>query len=428
MSKAKSKQTVSTDDIEWPSMDGQKPHRSALPNVLFWLKARGIVAHFNEFNQRACITIDGTEAEFTDREMLRVVSEMHEAGCIVSEGAVVSGVKHLAFKNAFHPVRDYLDGLEWDGTKRLDTLLSRYLGAEATPVNRAIGKAWVVAAVRRVRKPGVKFDNILVLQGEQGAGKSTFFRLLATDAWFNDNLDIGASSKEVIEELSGAWIVEHAELSAMANRDVERVKQFASTQVDRARTAFERTTKSVPRQFVCGASVNQGKFLRDDTGSRRFWIAEVKKLDEAALIEDRDQLWAEAAHLEAKGEAINIPPELWAEVAELNESFAVDDPIADRAHSLLVTLPSNAVVTAFDLACAVGISDVSRQGGKVAQSIAAGAKRAGWTGSRRAVPGVLKTGQRHYRNVDPSGTPRLFVYSDNDTRKPLRPGIVEKPL
>lgn len=408
-------------------MDGQKPHRSAIPNVLFWLKARGIVAYFNEFNQRACISIDGSETEFTDREMLRVVSEMHEAGCIVNEGAVVNGVKHLAFKNAFHPVRDYLDGLEWDGTKRLDTLLPRYLGADDTPVNRAIGKAWMAAAVRRVRKPGVKFDNILVLQGEQGAGKSTFFRLLASDAWFNDNLDIGASSKEVIEELSDAWIVEHAELSAMANRDVERVKQFASKQVDRARTAFERTAKSVPRQFVCGATVNQGKFLRDDTGNRRFWIAEVKQLDEAALNVDRDQLWAEAAHLEAEGEPINIPAELWAEVAELNENFAVDDPVADRTHDLLTVLPSTAIVTTFDLACAVGVPDVCRQGGKVSPSIAAGAKRAGWISSKRAVPGVLKAGQRHYHNAEPSGLPRLFIYSDN-VRKPLEPGRVEKPL
>jgi hypothetical protein len=405
-----SERRTDDDAAEWPVMDRGKPHRSALPNVGFWLKQRGIVAEFNEFSGRAFVKIDKVQYEFTDREVLRIVNEMHEAGCIVVAGAVHDGVKHLAFQNAFHPVKDYLDGLAWDRKPRLDTLLSKYLGAKDTPVNRAIGKAWMIAAVRRVRQPGCKFDSILVLQGEQGAGKSSFFRLLASDDWFNDNLEIGSTSKETIENLSGAWIIEHAELANMGNRDIERIKQFASTQVDRARTAWERTAKSVPRQFICGATVNQAQFLRDDTGNRRFWICEVKRLDEAALICDRDQLWAEAAHLEALRAPINIPAELWPAVATINERFSVSDPVADRATALLSALPTDAIVAVHDLARAVGVEDVTRQGGKVAQSIAVGAKRAGWIASNRALPGEPGRKLRQYRKADakPGSSFRVF--------------------
>ena len=413
------------DELEWPVIERGKPHRSALPNVAFWLKQRGIRAEFNEFNHRVEIQIDGIKSEFTDREVLRVVSEMHEAGCVVTEGAVHAGVKHEAFRNAFHPVRDYLDGLKWDKKPRLERLLIDYFGADDTPVNRAIGKAWMIGAVRRVRQPGVKFDHILTLQGEQGAGKSTFFRVLASDDWFNDNLDIGATSKETIENISGAWIVEHAELSNMANRDVERVKQFASTQVDRARTAWERTAKSVPRQFVCGATVNQTTFLRDDTGNRRFWICTVKRLDEAALVRDRDQLWAEAAHRDLLKEPINIPAELWPDVAQLNEKFAVADPIADQTEAVLSTLQSDAVVPAFDLACAVGVPDVTRQGGKVAQSIALGARRAGWASTNRALPGFRGQKQRQYRSTRAPAETKLRVFRANQDGK-LRPDPLQE--
>lgn len=398
------------EEIVWPSMSGKTPHRSSVPNVLHWLQRRGIVAQFNEFSQRATITIDRQTTEFTDREILRIVNEIHTAGCIISEGAVVSGVKHLAYCNSYHPVRDYLDGLSWDGKKRLDKLLPKYLGAIDTKLNRAIGKAWMTAAVRRVRQPGCKFDSILVLQGKQGVGKSTFFRVLASDEYYNDTIDIGASSKEVIESLSGAWVIEFSELSAMAHRDVERVKQFITTQTDRARTAFERTAKSVPRGFVFGASTNATAYLRDETGNRRFWTVPVRQLEEGALIRDRDQLWAEAAYLEARGEPINIPPELWPEVAEANEAFAVEDPIADLTFDVLNQLPDHAIVRSADLACAVGLLDVSKRGGKNGSSIAVGARRAGWVDSKRAIAGLLKNGTRHYRKEEPDEAARLYSW------------------
>jgi predicted P-loop ATPase len=331
---------------------------------------------------------------------------MHDAGCPTPKGLVSEILHHIGAKNRVHPVREYLDGLEWDGKKRLHGLVPYYLRAQDSPLNRAMGKAWMIAAVRRVRQPGVKFDYILTLQGEQGSGKSTFFRILAGDDWFNDSLEIGVSAKEVIENASGSWIIELAELSSMSRREVEEVKKFASIQADRARTAWARVAEMVPRQFVFGATVNRAEFLIDDTGNRRFWVAAVGRTREAELRSDRDQLWAEAAHCEAQNESHNIRDELWEEVTRVNEKHLVHDPVADAAESILSALPEeDAVVSAHQLACACGIDDVTRQGGAIARSIAAGARRAGWAADRGRLPGPRTPGSVRYFHSRRTGGP-----------------------
>lgn len=412
-------------EVAWPHIVGGKAHPQSVSNVLFWLEQRGVVARYDEFSHQALVTIPPSAPEtLSDIHLNKILAEMHVAECFTSTTTVKHGIENLAYANRFHPVRDYLNGLpKWDRKERLGSVLIKYLGAADTQLNRAIGKAWMCAAVRRIQQPGVKFDQVLVLRGDQGVGKSTFFRMLASETWHNDNINIGATSKEVIENASGAWIVEHAELSDMGNRDIERVKQFASTQVDRARTAYEKTAKTVPRQFVCAATVNKDKFLRDDTGNRRFWIVEVKKLDAKALKQDRDQLWAESVHLLAAGEPINIPEELWPAAAEVNEAHQVEDPIAEQVVAVLQEIQATAVkqrasadgivILAHDLASAIGITDVTKQGGKVGQSIAAGARAAGWKSSRSAA-GSIKSGQRHYRTTAPEigKRPARFAFNE----------------
>jgi predicted P-loop ATPase len=286
------------------------------------------------------------------------------------------------------------------------------MNAEDTPLNQAIGTAWMIAAVRRVRQPGCKFDAILTLQSDQGTGKSTFFRILASDAWINDSVDIGASSKEVIENTAGSWILEHAELSKLNNREVEDVKKFATIREDRARTAWGRIVSRVPRQFVCGATVNRAAFLKDDTGNRRFWVAAVGKTREVELSADRDQLWAEAAHLEAKGVPINIPEELWPAAAEVADKHMKEDPVADEVVAVLSRLPeADAIVLARDLARAIGVEDVTKRGGQVAQSIATGARRASWTNECGRIPGLKTNGSlRYYSAPRTGGEVRVYMF------------------
>lgn len=363
-----------------------------------------------EFDQRTYVRHNGRWEEMTDAAIRAVMVEMHDAGCLSSKNLVSEMLHHLGARNRVHPVSEYLSSLTWDKKRRLPTLLPFYLRAEDTSVNRAMGEAWMIAAVRRVRQPGVKFDYILTLQGEQGSGKSTFFRILAGDDWFNDSLEIGVSAKEVIENASGSWIIELAELSSMSKREVEEVKKFASIQFDRARTAWARVAEMVPRQFVFGATVNRAEFLIDDTGNRRFWVTAVGRTRESELGKDRDQLWAEAAHLESLGQPHNIPDDLWTDVAAVNERHMVHDPVADNAERILSELPDeDAAVAVHDLARACGIEDVTRQGGAVARSIAAGARKAGWTLDRGRLPGPRTAGGVRFYHSRRTGQ-KLVVY------------------
>lgn len=201
-----------------------------------------------------------------------------------------------AFRNAFHPVRNFLNALPaWDGIKRAETLLIDNLGAEDSPYIRNITKQWLLAAIARVLNPGCKFDYCLVLKGKQGIGKSTLLSRLGGD-WFGE-LD-SLQGKDAIDKLQGLWIVELVEMQATKRADNEQIKSFLSTQKDRARLSYDRRTSEFYRQCVFAATTNEHEFLRDQTGGRRFWIAELHA-NHYALRPDFDpqQVWAEVYQL-----------------------------------------------------------------------------------------------------------------------------------
>jgi predicted P-loop ATPase len=245
-------------------------------------------------------------------------------------------VSVAARKNNFHPVREYLDSLQWDGVPRVDQWLHAYGGAETTAYVQAVGSLMLVAAVRRIRTPGVKFDELVVLEGSQGTNKSSALKALAVkDAWFSDDMPLNASGKEVIERQRGRWIVECAELQGMRKSELEHVKAFLSRQTDRARMSYDRLTTEVPRQSVFIGSTNSSRYLRDLTGARRFWPVAISKFDVAALTQDRDQLWAEAVVREAKGESIRLNPSLYDAAATEQKARSVDDPYREQLEHVL---------------------------------------------------------------------------------------------
>ena len=216
---------------------------------------------------------------------------------------VAQAIQLAVLRRRVHPVRDYLKGLAWDGVPRLERWLTTYLGVEDTPYTQAVGASTLRAAVARALKPGCKVDTMLVLQGEQGVGKSKTIRALCGERWFTDDLaEFG--SKDAAEQLLGAWFVEVAELGAMNRSEVERVKSFISREVDRFRPAYAHKVVSRPRQCVFIGTTNADTYLRDETGNRRFWpvqVGAVGQLDVEALKRDRDQLWAEAVAQVAAG-------------------------------------------------------------------------------------------------------------------------------
>lgn len=211
-------------------------------------------------------------------------------------------------KHSFNEVRDYLEGLSWDGTPRLDTLLIDYLGAADTPYTRAVTRKAFTAAVARAMAPGTKFDIMTVVTGPQGIGKSTLFRIMSR-GWFTDGLRT-FEGKESSELIQGVWIVEIGELGAMRRDDVNHIKQFLSQQTDRYRAAYARNVKECPRSCVFFGTSNDTEYLRDKTGNRRFWpvdvVARPVKSVFTELAQEVDQLWAEAVVYWRLGEPLYL--------------------------------------------------------------------------------------------------------------------------
>jgi predicted P-loop ATPase len=238
---------------------------------------------------------------------------------------------------ATHPVRAYLDRLTWDGTPRLDHWLIHYGYAANTPYVRAVGALPLLAAVRRVRQPGAKFDELLVLESRQGTGKSSALRALCpNEDWFSDDLPLGVDAKVVIERTCGKWIIEAAELHGNRGRETETLKAFLSRQQDGpVRLAYGRYSTTVPRQFIqIGTTNHRTNYLKDLTGARRFWPVALDGFDVDALAADRDQLWAEAVVREPDA-SLRLPRALWATAATEQEARRADDPWEDLIEPLL---------------------------------------------------------------------------------------------
>jgi predicted P-loop ATPase len=221
-------------------------------------------------------------------------------------GLVSEAVSDIARRNSFHPVREYLDRLEWDGVPRIDSWLARYCGAQAEePYLSAISRKSLVAMIARVMNPGAKFDCVLILEGSQGIGKSTLIRFLAGDEWFTDaHIDI--KNKDAVLSIGGVWAVELGELSSLRKADVDQLKEFMSRTVDRIRVPYGERPIKIPRQCVFFGTTNSDEYLRDMTGNRRFWPVSVGDCKFDEIKRDRDQLFAEARWFYDLGEPLYL--------------------------------------------------------------------------------------------------------------------------
>jgi predicted P-loop ATPase len=218
----------------------------------------------------------------------------------------------VAAERSYHPIKEYLDHLpEWDGTLRVETLLIDYFNATDNSYTRAVTRKMMVAAVARIVQPGTKFDSVLILNGPQGIGKSTFFAKLAGD-WFSDSLTLtDMKDKAGPEKLQGYWILELGELAGMRKTDVEVVKSFISRSDDKYRASYGVNVESHPRQCIIVGSTNaESGFLRDITGNRRFWPVRIsgdgKRKAWQMSVYDVEQIWAETLVLYAKGEKLYL--------------------------------------------------------------------------------------------------------------------------
>ena len=215
-----------------------------------------------------------------------------------STALVREGVDLVAGENKYHPLREHLETIKWDGKPRVERLFIDYLGAEDTEYNRQVARKFMAASVARVFKPGTKFDNVLVLEGEQGARKSTFVRVLCYD-WFTDSLGTFDDERKIVEATGNVWMAEIPELHAYNKATMELQKAFFSRAEDKARKAYARREQVFPRQFVLVMTTNDTEYLKDPTGNRRYWPVRLgtKEIDIDGLKKALDQLWAEAVEL-----------------------------------------------------------------------------------------------------------------------------------
>lgn len=233
-------------------------------------------------------------------------------GGLYSPTKTKDAVVAVASERAYHPVKDYLEGLpEWDGIPRVDTLLIDYFGAADNSYTRAVTRKMMTAAVARIYEPGTKFDSVLILNGPQGVGKSTFFAKLA-GSWFSDSLTLtDMKDKAGPEKLQGYWILELGELAGMKKADTETVKSFISRVDDKYRASYGVSVESHPRQCIIVGSTNaEAGFLRDITGNRRFWPVKISGNSRRKSWQmsqyDIEQIWAETITFFRDGEKLYL--------------------------------------------------------------------------------------------------------------------------
>ena len=264
---------------------------------------------------------------------------------IKGKGIIDDALQEVTQDNKFHPVREYLRGITWDGECRLDTLFIDYIGAEDTDYIRAVTRKWMCGAVARVMDPGIKFDTAIVLYGSQGLGKSLILERLGRK-WFNNSL-VDIKTKDALEQIQGSWIVELAELAPTYKNDNEIVKAFISRTSDRFRSPYGRRTEEYPRQCVFAGSTNNLMFLKDRTGNRRFWPItgdkdrKTKHSWELSK-DDIDQLWAEAYYYWSEGESLVLEGELEEEALRIQLSHTEGGELVGLIEEYLdMLLPDN---------------------------------------------------------------------------------------
>lgn len=267
---------------------------------------------------------------------------------ITGKDKIYDATTAVLTRHSYHPIKDYLNSLKWDGTPRLERLIIDYIGAEDTELNRAMTRKHFTAAVTRIFQPGCKYDYCLILTGPEGAGKSTLLGKMG-GSWFNDSITT-TEGKEGMDQLRGAWIIEMGELASIKRSDVESVKAYLSKRVDIYRAAYARRKAEHPRQCVFCGTTNEALFLKGDNGNRRFWVIAVdpalrKHKDwQAALDRDRDQLWAEAVEYYRRGEKLYLDDRLEAEARQRQEAYNddSDDPMVAMLYKFLdMKLPAD---------------------------------------------------------------------------------------
>lgn len=303
-------------------------------NLRLVLQQLGIKIVFDEFDRMYRVYGFNHFGEDLNDTIIREVGRLAEEQFAfqIPMASLSDWLYNTGDHNRTHPVREYLSSLVWDGVPRVEKWLSTYSDAEDSAYTRTVGAVSLVACVRRIFKPGCKHDTMLLLEGPQGGEKSTALKVLAVrEQWYGEDIQLGDDGKKVMENLSGKWIVEAAEVVGLRKGDTDKLKTFMSRTTDRGRMAYARMPETRYRQFVIFGTTNHSNYLSDDTGNRRFWPVHVTRFDIPSLRRDVSQLWAEAVELYKNEKFFVMDPSLYkvAAVQQTKRETVYDDPMFD---------------------------------------------------------------------------------------------------
>lgn len=394
-------------------------------NVRRAISLLGVELSYQEFAEKTLVSEEGKPPRLLDDRMLnslwlRIDREHRFRPTFTFYEKVVM---EMAFDNSFHPVRDYLNSLTWDKEPRINTWLATYGGAEDTTDNaesqtylEAVSSIVLIAAVRRILYPGCKYDEMLVLESQQGLSKSSALRALCPyDEWFSDDLPLNCDAKEIIERTLGKWIIEASDLVGGRKADRDHLKSMLSRQIDGpARMAYARVPVERARQFIIIGTTNSSEYLADTTGARRFWPVKVGRFDVEGIIRDRDQLWAEA--VSRVEESIRLKEGLWGDAGQHQEQRrsvdAWEEVIQTVLEDLVPASSGRIHVATMDLWSALGIATAHRDlyGAK---RIAEIMQRFGFERTRVNVDGKTHVGYAR-QGAMPVNGPRTSKAEKND--------------
>jgi predicted P-loop ATPase len=352
-------------------------------------------------------------------------------GLTIGKDTLWDALMAIAHLRTTHELRELFDELEtaWvtaGKTTHLDTWLEKFAYVEGNAYTRAVASKPLIAAVRRVRSPGYAFKYMPVLEGEQDCRKSGALRILGLDKYFDDNLEFGASTKEIMEISSGVLIHEVPELSKMSGREVETVKAMMSRQKDKARLAYGRSTTEMARQFILWGTSNDRKYLKDPTGSVRFWpvwsnATLAKPIDTDALSKVVRLMWGEAAYRERQGESCYIEGDALrlAQIAqgERYDGGELHDAITDAIEGKEGFIVGQALYGVCDLC------DGQQHNAAVAKAVKNAMTKNGWQPGRRYInrKGEIVRVRGWFKGNVPEGeTLASYWESDNDHRRRLK--------
>lgn len=274
------------------SKQGYKKNITNLMLFLENVRELGSTIRWNDLAQR--VEWGGRPLDEQDMVDIQIILESHQFEA--PKGDLLNCVIRHAKRNKFHPVRDYLTGLRWDGKRRLDFWLQHCLGAPSNDYTKAIGRRTLIAAVARAFTPGCKVDTVLVIEGPQGLKKSSAIAALFGEDWTAESVNLFDQHNKMVMAMMGAWVVELAEFVAIQRRDQNTVKGMLSMRSDRVVLPYAKMASDHPRQCVFFGTINPEDFgyLTDRTGNRRYWFVRATKIDLDLIREKRDQIWAEA--------------------------------------------------------------------------------------------------------------------------------------